>query len=159
MESERARVSAKVTQLARKVCSHLLNIMSHIWIWELHVEVSTSKKCDCPDCKSHSILDCINYRCYCCNLEDAFALFTGQEKRDLILGWVYLVAEVRVSHRAPYAIFPCAIGFWIYGSGGSTAFWEMYRRSSVDWPSKSLFKRLSKQCEFITTIAENIHNW
>jgi hypothetical protein len=50
------------------------------------MEVASGGKCDCVDCKSHKIIDCINYRCYCCNLEDAFALFTKQEKQDLTLG-------------------------------------------------------------------------
>ena len=35
--------------------------------------------CKCGNCQSHTMADCINGRCYCCDLEDMFALLTMHE--------------------------------------------------------------------------------
>ncbi len=42
-------------------------------------------KCECSDCASHSLADCVNNRCSCCDLEDAFAILSRQEKRRLLI--------------------------------------------------------------------------
>jgi hypothetical protein len=42
-------------------------------------------RCNCQDCRSHTLADCINNRCDCCDLEDAFAVISGQEAPDILL--------------------------------------------------------------------------
>ena len=33
-------------------------------------------RCGCKECQSHTMADCINNRCYCCDLEDIFMVLT-----------------------------------------------------------------------------------
>jgi hypothetical protein len=33
-------------------------------------------RCKCRECQSHTMADCINNRCYCCDLEDIFMALT-----------------------------------------------------------------------------------
>jgi hypothetical protein len=33
--------------------------------------------CKCGNCQSHTMADCINGRCDCCDLEDTFSVLTG----------------------------------------------------------------------------------
>ena len=41
--------------------------------------------CSCPECRSHSLADCINNKCDCCNLEDAFAVISRQNAPVILL--------------------------------------------------------------------------
>lgn len=41
--------------------------------------------CRCQNCRFHTLADCINNRCDCCDLEDAFAIMSKQEASDVLL--------------------------------------------------------------------------
>jgi hypothetical protein len=41
--------------------------------------------CNCPDCRSHTLADCINNRCDCCDLEDAFVVISKQQVPHILL--------------------------------------------------------------------------
>jgi hypothetical protein len=42
-------------------------------------------RCNCPDCTLHTLADCINNRCDCCDLEDAFIIISRQRAPDVLL--------------------------------------------------------------------------
>lgn len=52
---------------------------------EYHKMSIAEVHCSCHNCKSHTLADCVNYRCDCCDLEDAFAIISRQEAPDVLL--------------------------------------------------------------------------
>lgn len=42
-------------------------------------------RCNCPGCRLHTLAYCINNKCDCCDLEDAFIIISRQEARDVLL--------------------------------------------------------------------------
>lgn len=39
--------------------------------------------CKCGRCNSHTLADCINKRCYCCDLEDILAVLTNYNAMEV----------------------------------------------------------------------------
>ena len=39
--------------------------------------------CKCGRCNSHTLADCINKRCYCCDLEDMLAVLTNYNAMEV----------------------------------------------------------------------------
>lgn len=39
--------------------------------------------CKCGQCNSHTLSDCINKRCYCCDLEDMLAILTNYKAMEV----------------------------------------------------------------------------
>ena len=76
------------------ICSRfLLNSMSSRSFCQWHMRNLANQKCDCVDCKFHSLADCVNNRCYCCDLEDVFALLSKREKAELLLTWSSVISS------------------------------------------------------------------
>jgi hypothetical protein len=39
--------------------------------------------CKCGECNSHTVADCINKRCYCCDLEDMLAILANYNAMEV----------------------------------------------------------------------------
>ena len=39
--------------------------------------------CKCGRCNSHTLADCINKRCYCCDLEDMLAILANHNAMEV----------------------------------------------------------------------------
>jgi hypothetical protein len=46
--------------------------------------MDASRQCQCNDCESHTLTDCINQKCECCDLEDSFAVLIKRENMDVL---------------------------------------------------------------------------